>query len=196
MKKMLLHSCCGPCSSGVLGQLANDYDVTIVFFNPNIHPEDEYFKRLEAQKIIVDSMNNEYGYNVKLIEADYKPETFFENTKGLEQEKEGGLRCHKCFEQRLEYTANFAKTHGYDIFTTTLSISPHKDYELINLIGSKIADRVGVDYMHANFKKNDGYLNSIKNSKKYGIYRQKYCGCIYSKTESENYNKTKEDKIK
>ena len=185
MKKLLLHSCCGPCSSGVIGQLVDEYDITILFFNPNIHPADEYEKRLEAQKTIVDSMNKEYGYNVKLVVADYTPQTFFDNVKGLEQEKEGGLRCAKCFTERLEYTGEYAKAHGYDVFTTTLSISPHKDFELINSIGKQVSDKVGVDYMYANFKKNDGYLNSIKNSKKYGIYRQRYCGCIYSKAESE-----------
>ena len=186
MKKLLIHSCCGPCSSGVLGQVAKEYQVTLLFFNPNIHPDTEYEKRKEAQRIIVDKMNEEYGYNIKLIEAPYEPKTFFDRVKGLEKEKEGGARCKECFTQRLEYTAMYAKDNGYQIFTTTLSISPHKDYKLINDIGMDISNKIGVEYMCANFKKNDGYLNSIKNSKKYGIYRQKYCGCIYSKNESDS----------
>ena len=191
MKKLLLHSCCGPCSSGVIGQLAKDYKVTILFYNPNIQPNDEYDKRLEAQRIIVDKMNAEYGYDVSLIEDEYIPQEFFDIARGLEEEKEGGARCKECFALRLDRTASFASSHGYDIFTTTLSISPHKDYELINEIGLAMVDKYGVDYMCANFKKNDGYLNSIKNSKKYGIYRQEYCGCIFSKKESEDYKNNK-----
>lgn len=194
MKKLLLHSCCGPCSSGVIGQVVKDFDVTILFYNPNIQPNDEYLKRLEAQKIIIDKMNSEYGYNVKLIEVDYNPQEFFEVAKGLELEKEGGTRCEKCFYLRLDKTASFAKANGYDTFTTTLSISPHKDFELLNRIGKEMSDKHDVDYMCANFKKNDGYLNSIKNSKKYEIYRQNYCGCIYSKKESEEYLKNKESR--
>ncbi|MBQ9791384.1 MAG: epoxyqueuosine reductase QueH [Clostridia bacterium] len=194
MKKLLLHSCCGPCSSGVIGQVVKDFDVTILFYNPNIQPNDEYLKRLEAQKTIIDKMNSEYGYNVKLIEVDYNPQEFFEVAKGLELEKEGGARCEKCFYLRLDKTASFAKANGYDTFTTTLSISPHKDFELLNKIGKEMSDKHGVDYMCANFKKNDGYLNSIKNSKKYEIYRQNYCGCIYSKKESEEYLKNKESR--
>ena len=193
MKKLLLHSCCGPCSSGVIGQVANDFEVTIFFYNPNIHPEDEYYKRLKAQRIIVDKMNGEYGYNVKLIEAPYNPQEFFSVTKGLEEEKEGGARCEKCFYLRLDALAKYAKENAYDIFTTTLSISPHKDYELLNKIGLEMSTKFGVDYMCANFKKNDGYLNSIKNSKKYEIYRQNYCGCVYSKKESEEYIKLREN---
>ena len=194
MKKLLLHSCCGPCSSGVIGQVANDFEVTIFFYNPNIHPEEEYYKRLEAQQIIVDKMNSEYGYNVKLVEAPYNPQEFFDVAKGLEQEKEGGARCEKCFYLRLDALSKYAKENGYDIFTTTLSISPHKDFELLNKIGLEMADKYKVDYMCANFKKNDGYLNSIKNSKKYEIYRQNYCGCVYSKIESDKYTKNKGSK--
>ena len=190
-KRLLLHSCCGPCSSGVIGQVAEEYQVTLLFYNPNIQPNDEYDRRLEAQKIVVDKMNSEYGYGVELIEVDYNPEEFFSKTKGLEKEREGGARCKECFYLRLDKTASYAKQHGYDIFTTTLSISPHKDYELLNHIGKEMSDKYGVDYMSANFKKNDGYLNSIRNSKKYKIYRQEYCGCIYSKLESEEYKKNK-----
>ena len=179
MKKMLLHSCCGPCSSGVIEQLVNDYDITILFYNPNIHPDNEYKKRLDAQKKLVDSLNAE-GYNIKLIECEYNPEEYFNMIKGFEYELEGGKRCEECFRLRLEYSAKFAKNNGYDIFTTTMSVSPHKDYILLNQIGEEMSNKYGVDCYFANFKKNNGYLNSIRNSQKYDLYRQDYCGCVYS----------------
>ena len=176
---MLLHSCCGPCSSGVIEQLVNDYDITILFYNPNIHPDIEYQKRLDAQKMLIDKLNEE-GYQIKLIESEYEPNEYFDMVEGLEDEPEGGKRCEKCFLLRMEFTAKYAKENGYDIFTTTMSVSPHKDYILLYQIGEEMARRYGVDYYFANFKKNNGYLNSIRNSQKYDLYRQDYCGCVYS----------------
>jgi len=179
MKKLLLHSCCGPCSSGVLEDLSQDYDITILFYNPNIYPEEEYNKRLEAQRQVVDYLNNK-GLAIKLLVTDYLPQEYFDTVKGFEQEKEGGSRCEKCFRLRLEYSCKFAKDNGYDIFTTTLSISPHKDYQLLNLIGEELSKKYNMPYLSANFKKNNGFLKSINNSKEIGIYRQNYCGCKYS----------------
>lgn len=175
-KKLLLHACCGPCASGVIPQLT-DYDTTLLYYNPNIDTLDEYNKRLEALQIIVDEMNKEYNYDVKLIAIPYNHNEFTEKTKGYENEKEGGSRCDICFAIRLDYTGKFAKDNGYDIWASTLSISPHKDYEKINTIGNNIAKKYSCEYMPSNFKKNNGFLLSIQNSKKYGIYRQNYCGC-------------------
>lgn len=174
MEKLLLHSCCGPCSSGVLDQLTSDYIVTVYFYNPNIYPDYEYIKRAEAQRKYL----NEVG--VSSVICDYTPEDYDSVVKGLEDQPEGGLRCLECFKLRLEKTAQFAKEKGYDVFTTTLSVSPHKDYVAINKIGKELEEKYGVKFLEANFKKNDGYLKSIQNSKKYDIYRQNYCGCKYS----------------
>lgn len=174
MEKLLLHSCCGPCSSGVLDQLTTNYIVTVFFYNPNIYPEEEYVKRAEAQHKYL----NQIG--VSSVFCDYTPEDYESVVKGLEGEPEGGNRCLECFRIRLEKTAQYAKEKGYDVFTTTLSVSPHKDYIAINKIGKELEAKYGVKYLEANFKKNDGYLKSIQNSKLYGIYRQNYCGCKYS----------------
>ncbi|MBQ4558102.1 MAG: epoxyqueuosine reductase QueH [Clostridia bacterium] len=179
MKKLLLHSCCGPCSSGVLEDLCKEYDVTIYFYNPNIFPLEEYIKRLEAQKQLLLELNN-LGYDIKLVEAEYNQEDFDNVVKGLENCKEGGDRCTKCFELRLDNTCKYAKNNNYDIFTTTMSVSPHKNFELLNSIGEELSKKYNIDYLWANFKKNNGYLKSINNSKKYNIYRQNYCGCRYS----------------
>ena len=179
MKKMLLHSCCGPCSSGVLEGLCKEYDVTILFYNPNIYPENEYYKRLEAQQKIVDSLNAE-GYNILIRKVDYNPDEYDKEVVGLEQEKEGGSRCEKCFRLRMERTCVYAKDNNFDVFTTTLSVSPHKNHLLLNQIGRELSDKYGIEYLEANFKKNDGYLKSIRNSQKYNLYRQNYCGCKYS----------------
>lgn len=174
MERMLLHSCCGPCSSGVLERLMQEYDVTVYYYNPNIFPVEEYEKRATAQREFLEQIG------VSCIIEDYNPQDYNKVISGLEKEPEGGLRCLKCFELRLEKTAKFAKEKGFDIFTTTLSVSPHKDYIAINKIGKEMSEKYGIKFLEANFKKNDGYLKSIQNSKKYGIYRQNYCGCKYS----------------
>lgn len=181
MKKMLLHSCCAPCSSGVVPQL-EDYDITLYFYNSNIDSLEEYNRRLQALEEYVAKYNAETGKDIKYIAVPYKHSEFVSQiTDTLNIEKEGGLRCNKCISIRLEETAKFAKEHGYDIFSSTLSVSPHKNHELINDIGKKLSEKYKIDYLENNFKKNNGFLNSIQNSKKYGLYRQNYCGCEFAK---------------
>ena len=173
-KKLLLHSCCGPCSSGVIEGLLDEYDVTVYYYNPNIYPKEEFDKRASEQLKYLKIMN------LPCIVGEYEDKKYYDAVKGLEGEPEGGLRCAECFKLRLLATAKYAKEHGYDVFTTTMSVSPHKDFELLNKIGKVVSDEVGVDYLWANFKKKDGYLKSIRNSQKYGLYRQNYCGCVFS----------------
>lgn len=175
-KKMLLHACCGPCASGVIPQL-EDYDITLLYYNPNIDTQEEYNLRLEALEIIVNEINKEFNYNLKLIAIPYDHNEFSDKVKGYENEKEGGKRCDICFAIRLDYVGKYAKDNGYDLWASTLSVSPHKDYVKINEIGNAIEKKYGATYYPSNFKKNDGFLMSIRNSKKYGIYRQNYCGC-------------------
>lgn len=172
-KKMLLHSCCAPCTSGVTWQLT-DYDITLLFYNPNIDSLEEYNRRLDALELLVAKLNEE-GNNIKLIAIPYNHEEFTSQIVGLEQEKEGGSRCQKCITLRLQFTAKYAQEHGYDIWASTLSVSPHKDFEFINKVGESLSDMC--NYLPSNFKKNNGFLTSIQLSKKYGLYRQNYCGC-------------------
>ena len=178
-KKLLLHACCAPCTSGVLWQL-EDYDLSCFYYNPNISPEKEYkFREEELERFLK-------NFNIPLYSIGYDKEKYDRVALGFEQEKEGGARCYKCFELRLLETAKFAKDNGFDLFTTTLSVSPYKNHNILNEIGEKVSKIVGIEYLKANFKKNNGYLISIENSKKYGLYRQNYCGCVYSKREREN----------
>ena len=180
MRKLLLHSCCAPCTSGVLPQI-EDYDITLLFYNPNIDTAEEYDKRATALVDYVAQYNQEYNTNIKYIIVSYNHGEFIDKVTNLENEKEGGARCYRCIDIRLEYTAKFAKDNGYDIFASTLSVSPHKNNIMINEIGDKLSQDYTVDYLPSNWKKNNGYLNSINNSKKYNIYRQNYCGCEFSK---------------
>lgn len=177
--KMLLHSCCGPCSSAVIMTLKNDYDITVFYYNPNIYPEEEYLHRKSEQIKLIESVNKE-GENIKFLDCEYDPENYEKYVCGLENEKEGGARCTKCFELRLSKTAKVAKENGFDIFATTLTVSPHKNAPLINEIGTRISNEIKVPYLVSDFKKKDGYKRSIELSKKYDLYRQKYCGCKYS----------------
>lgn len=176
MKKLLLHSCCGPCSSSVLERLIKDYEVTILYYNPNIYPEEEYFKRYKEQLRLL----SEAYPQVNLLECNYNQEDYESKVKGFEKEKEGGSRCKICFRLRMEYTAKKAKELNFDIFTTTLSVSPYKNAELLNEIGKELSALYGIEYLESNFKKQNGYLRSIELSKKYNLYRQHYCGCRYS----------------
>ena len=175
-KKMLLHSCCAPCTSGVAWQLT-DYDITLLFYNPNLDSINEYNRRLEALEILIEKLNADYNYDLKLIAIPYDHKEFSDKIIGLENEKEGGARCTKCIGLRLEYTAKYALEHGYDIWASTLSVSPHKDHNLINELGDNLQKKYSVEYLPSNFKKNNGFLKSIELSKKYAIYRQRYCGC-------------------
>ena len=175
MKKLLLHSCCGPCSTQVIDFLKDDYDITIYYYNPNIDTDEEYQHRLAEQKRYCSIVG------VPVLEDGYKPEEFYCRVKGLEQEKEGGARCPVCFKLRLEKTADKAKKQGFDLFGTTLTVSPHKNSNIINSIGLAIGKEMGIEFLEGNYKKQDGYKKSIEFSKKYNLYRQNYCGCKYSK---------------
>lgn len=182
-KKLLLHACCAPCSSYVLEYLSEFFDITLLYFNPNISPESEYRKRIgEVERLLREMpLKSEVG----LLEGRYCPEEFFKLAEGLEELPEGGERCFKCYRQRLEETAKTAKEGGFDYFTTTLSISPHKNAEKLNLIGEELEKEYGVRYLYGDFKKRNGYKRSIELSRIYGLYRQNYCGCIYSRREAE-----------
>ncbi|MBR5543709.1 MAG: epoxyqueuosine reductase QueH [Oscillospiraceae bacterium] len=175
---LLLHSCCGPCSTYVLEYLTKHFDVSILFYNPNIFPEKEYIKRLSAQREVLLKMNLEDS--VKIIEFPYDYNEFISVIPGFEQEPEGGSRCTRCFELRLEKTVRTAKKLNFDCFATTLSVSPHKNAELLNGLGEKLGLEHGVEYLPADFKKREGYKRSVVLSKEYGIYRQEYCGCEFS----------------
>ena len=179
MKKLLLHSCCGPCSTAVLERLLDetDYFIGVYYFNPNIHPEEEYDHRKAEQIKYITKLNNP---RITFVDADYKPEVYFKATSGLDNEPEGGKRCERCFALRLKETAEFAKNNHYDIFGTTLTVSPHKNADLINSLGLEIARELNIDYLVADFKKRDGFKRSIILSKANNLYRQNYCGCVYS----------------
>ena len=173
---LLLHSCCGPCSSAVLEKLTPHFRVTVFFFNPCIHPAAEYEKRLSEQKRLIE----EAKLPVDLLEAVYDPQSYFALVKGLENAPEGGERCLVCFRQRLMATAQAAKEHGYDFFTTTLTVSPHKNAENLNRIGQEVSHETGMPFLSADFKKRSGYLRSLELSREYSLYRQDWCGCVYS----------------
>ena len=175
--KLLLHACCGPCTCGVYPQVSPYFDVSILYYNPNIYPKEEYDKRLENLKIV----NKHWPF--KLIECEYDESVYLCQVKGFEGEKEGGKRCEICFKNRMRKAAEYAKENGYDIFTTTLSVSPYKNSELLNEIGNNLEDELGMRYLYSNFKKHGGYKESIRISKEFGLYRQNYCGCRFSLNE-------------
>jgi len=177
--KLLLHSCCAPCSSYVLEYLQEFFKITIYYYNPNIYPKEEFDKRVEEQKRLIKelSLKNEISF----ICGSYDNDLYESAIRGLEEEKEGGSRCFLCYRLRLEDTAKLAKKLGFDYFTTTLSISPYKNSKVLNEIGEDLANRYDIKYLYADFKKKDGYKRSIELSKIYGLYRQDYCGCKYSK---------------
>ncbi|MBQ9460391.1 MAG: epoxyqueuosine reductase QueH [Clostridia bacterium] len=175
--KLLLHACCAPCSSYVLEYLAEYFDITVFFYNPNIFPEQEYRHRVEELKRLVSEMCPQ----VNILEGRYDPQEFFDMAKGLENEPERGERCHKCYRLRLNEAAAAARKGNFDYFTTTLSISPLKDSAVLNAIGREISEKTGIPYLFSDFKKNGGYKRSIELSAQYCLYRQDYCGCVYSK---------------
>ncbi len=187
-KRLFLHSCCAPCSSYVLEYLCRFFRITVFYYNPNITADDEYFKRVEEQKRLICAMNErESGdaFSIDIMEGDYDKNIFFESVKGMESCKEGGERCFICYELRLRETARRAKENGADYFTTTLTISPLKNAMKINEIGEKLEKELGVAFLPSDFKKKNGYKRSIELSKEFDLYRQDYCGCIYSKMERE-----------
>lgn len=180
---LLLHACCAPCSTACLERLADFFKVTIFYYNPNITDESEYKKRIEEIKKLLSLINPKY--KVKLLEGDYNPNKFFDMAKGLESEPERGKRCYKCYELRLEETAKIASKLGFNNFCTTLTLSPHKNANWINEIGEKLNNEYDSNYLYSDFKKKDRYKRSIELSKKYDLYRQDYCGCIYSKRDRQ-----------
>lgn len=183
-KTLLLQGCCAPCSSFVLTSLKDRIKIKILYYNPNIVDDSEYTMRLKELERLVNTLNVEYpGADIEFIEGKKEPERFLEISKGLENEPEGGARCEKCFELRLRETAKVAKAEGADYFTTTLSISPYKNSELLNTIGERIALEEGIKYLNSDFKKKDGFRKSVELSHKYDLYRQDYCGCPFSKAE-------------
>lgn len=186
---LLLHSCCAPCSSYVLEYLSNFFEITIYYYNPNISPYEEFQKRALEQIKLIEKLTTKHSINY--IIPDYNYNDFEQIVKGLENNLEGGNRCFKCYELRLERTCRYAKEHNFDYFTTTLSISPYKNSNKINEIGELLEQKYQINYLYADFKKKNGYQRSIELSKKYNLYRQNYCGCIYSKRSREEYEKTK-----
>ena len=181
--RLLLHSCCGPCSSYILEYLSQYFDITVYYYNPNISPASEFTHRAEEQQKLIAAMS--LGGKVDCIIADYEPEVFYDMAKGKEQEPEGGTRCFDCYTLRLRKTAEAAKAGGYDYFTTTLSISPHKNAQVLNAIGKELSAEYDIAYLYSDFKKKNGYKRSCELSEQYHMHRQDYCGCIYSKLEAE-----------
>jgi predicted adenine nucleotide alpha hydrolase (AANH) superfamily ATPase len=178
---LLLHTCCAPCSSYVLEYLSKYFQISIFFYNPNIYPIEEYSRRVAEQKglILALKVKHEIGF----IEGRYDTENFYNIAKGLEEEREGGERCFKCYELRLKEAVIIAKEKDYDYVTTTLSISPYKNAQKLNEIGQKLSNEYNINYLYSDFKKKEGYKRSIELSKEYNLYRQDYCGCIFSKNE-------------
>lgn len=179
--RLFLHSCCAPCSSYCLMYLAPHFEITAFYYNPNIYPKQEFDKRAAEEKRLIEELNREYGFGIAFVEGTYEPERFFELAKGLEDAPEGGERCFRCYEQRLRAAAVLAKAENFDYFTTTLSISPLKNAGKLNEIGNRVGEELGIAHLPADFKKKEGYKQSIELSKKYGLYRQNYCGCVYSR---------------
>lgn len=180
--RLLLHVCCAPCSSYCLEYLSEYFDITVYYYNPNISKKEEYLKRLAEEKRYISV--KEFKYPVKLTESNYDPQEFFDAVRGLEKEPEGGLRCRECFRLRLEASAKKAKELGFEWFTTTLTISPLKNAALLNEIGAEMGEKYGVKWLPSDFKKKEGYKRSIELSREYGLYRQDYCGCVFSRVAS------------
>lgn len=180
---LLLHACCAPCSSYCLEYLSRYFNITVFYFNPNISLKEEYKYRLNEEKRLISLMD--FVNPVRIIEGEYKPKNFYDAVKGLEDEPEGGKRCVECFRLRLEASAQKAKELGADYFTTTLTISPLKNAGLLNNIGAQYAEKYGVNWLYSDFKKKEGYKRSIALSREYSLYRQNYCGCIFSKNAAQ-----------
>ncbi len=187
-KRLFLHCCCAPCSSYVLEYLSEYFAVTVFFYNPNITEADEYRKRVEEQKRLIDTYNREGKgkYPISFVEGRYDPEVFLQAVKGHEEDPEGGERCGICFALRLREAAVLAAQGGYDYFTTSLTISPLKNAERLNEIGRAAGEKEGVAFLPSDFKKKNGYKRSVELSKEYDLYRQNYCGCVFSRNEVED----------
>ena len=181
--RLFLHSCCAPCSSYVLEYLSEHFAITVFYFNPNIAPEDEYRKRVEEQKRLIEQLPAVYP--IQFLEGRYEPEEFYSRVRGLEKEPEGGARCRVCFELRLEEAARLAAEGGYDYYTTTLSISPLKNAQVLAQVAMEMGEKWGVAWLPSDFKKKEGYKRSIQLSSEYDLYRQNYCGCVFSRQKEE-----------
>ena len=185
--KLMLHSCCAPCSSYVLEYLSEFFEITVFYYNPNIYPSEEFFKREEEQQNFIQKLQTKNP--IKFIKGEFEDDKFYAAVKGMEKEKEGGIRCRECFRLRLKKTAALAKEMGFDYFTTTLSISPHKNSAVLNEVGEEVAREYGIKYLFSDFKKKGGYKRSCELSAEYGMYRQDYCGCVFSAREREAMQK-------
>ena len=190
LPRVLLHGCCAPCSSSVLEYLTEYFDVTLLWYNPNIYPQEEFDRRFRTQVELIEKMG--LADKVNILAEPWKSEDYYRRVKGLENEPEGGKRCAECFRLRLLETARLAKHYGYDYFCTTLTLSRHKDAVLINTIGEEIAKAVGVSWLPSDFKKRNGENRSIELSEQYGLYRQLYCGCEFSLRKREETAKAPE----
>lgn len=179
-KTILLHSCCGPCSTAVIERLKDYFKITILYYNPNIEPKEEYIKRKEEQIRYI----KESGSSISFMDCDYDHASFLEASKGLEQEREGGARCSKCYYLRLKKTRDLALLNHFDYFGTTLTVSPYKNAQTINEIGKSLENEK-IHFLYSDFKKKDGYKNSILLSKQYNLYRQEYCGCLFGKNANQ-----------
>lgn len=182
---LLLHSCCGPCSTYVLEYLSKHFHIHVLYYNPNIYPSEEYYFREDEQKKLIETL--ETAHPIRFVGARYEPDEYYHAIQGHEKDPEGGDRCALCFTLRLEEAAKAAKEQGFDYFTTTLSISPHKNAQLLNEIGERIADAYDVPYLYADFKKKGGFLRSVELTEEHGMYRQDYCGCVFSLRERERH---------
>ena len=179
---LFLHSCCAPCSSYCMEYLSQYFEITVFYYNPNIFPDSEYDDRVNEQERLIKELNDTgVKHPISLVKGDFHPEVFYQAVKGLEKEPEGGARCTECFKLRLEESARLAKDGRFDYFTTTLTISPVKDAERLNQIGEQMGERYGVKFLNSDFKKKNGYKRSTELSKEHDLYRQNYCGCVYSK---------------
>ncbi len=187
VSEILLHTCCAPCSSTCLKRLGDNFKITIFYYNPNITDEKEYQKRLEEIKRF--TCEFKVKYPISIIEGKYEPKKFIEISKGLENEPERGRRCYKCYKLRLKETLKVAEENNFPYFTTTLTLSPFKNVDWLNEIGENISKNSNVKFLNSDFKKHNGYKESIDYSKKYNLYRQDYCGCIYSKLEKDKHQK-------
>lgn len=187
--RLLLHACCAPCSSYCLEYLSEYFDITVLFYNPNLYPETEYDKRAKEEERLIETMNSkaaDESKKIKLKVADFDSAEFYDKVKGLENCKEGGDRCRECFTLRLEKSAKYAAENGFDFFTTTLTISPLKNAKLLNEIGEGAGEKFGVKHLPSDFKKKGGYQRSIVLSREYELYRQNYCGCVFSQRDRQN----------
>ena len=189
MEKMLLHSCCGPCSTVCIERLKEKYDLTIFYYNPNIEPKEEYEKRKEEQKKVCNY------FEIPFVDFDYDNKLWHKAVKGLETEPEGGARCEKCFFFRLLKTAKFAKENDFDVFSTTLTVSPYKNTTIVNRAGKEVSEKEGIQFLEESFKKKDGYLRSVALAKDLDLYRQHYCGCMFAKIIQDKQMAEKQRKI-